>query len=115
MTPRETMRQVGDALGVAGLPGWASLAANMGAVGVLCWLVVVEMPAQRRDHAAELRSIETAAREEMRAIRDRDEIRTERLLTAVTENQRAIMELSASLKAIRTTAPSKPSKPGGSS
>jgi len=109
------MTRVGDALGIAGLPGWANLLANVGAVGVLCWLVVVEMPAQRKDHTSELRAIEAAAREEARLIRDRDEIRTERLLQAVSENQRAIMELTASLRTMRSTTPSKPGKAGGSS
>ena len=67
---------------VPGLPGWPGLVANLGAYGVLIWLVVIQMPRQADQYALELK-----------ALRESDEQRTGRLVQALEANTAAVREL----------------------
>jgi hypothetical protein len=52
--------------------GWPGILANLGAVAVLCWIVIVQVPADRAAFTAELA-----------AQRKHDEERTEKILRAI--------------------------------
>lgn len=83
------------------IPGWPGIAAQLGAVGVLMWLVCVQMP-QEREMAAKERG--TA----MQTIQDihRQHERSEAKMVG------AINALTVEIRAMRHGGPDVPEKPG---
>lgn len=79
MTAKETAQKTGEVLSLFGQSGWPGVLANLGAVGVICWLVIVELPAQRQQFREDIGQVRDATQSELRALQDRYEARLDRL------------------------------------
>lgn len=68
------------------IQGWgqiSQLVSNLGAVGVLVWLVLVQMPNAQLKFHEELGVERGVFREELQATRTADQLRTQELTTAI--------------------------------
>lgn len=98
MTTNEAAQKTGEALAMLGQSGWPSIVANVGAVGVICYLVLVELPGARQQFREDVGRVEETTRAELRSMQTRDDSRNERLEAA---RERQQVEYIKSLEVIR--------------
>jgi hypothetical protein len=68
-----------------GLPSWANTFLQMGAVGVLCWLIMVRMPAQDAQYHQDLTDLRAQFHDDLKDIRDTDEKRLQTMYQLLAE------------------------------